>query len=34
MRRTPIVAFSVEETHTYECTDPACGHQMQVEGRA
>jgi hypothetical protein len=32
-RRVPITAFSLEETHTFECVDPECGHQMQIEGR-
>jgi hypothetical protein len=33
MRRMPITAFSLEETHTFECIDPVCGYRMQMEGR-
>ncbi len=33
IRRMPVTAFSLEEQHTFECVDPTCGHQMEIEGR-
>jgi hypothetical protein len=33
VRRVPITAFSLEETHTFECVDANCGHRMQIQGR-
>jgi hypothetical protein len=33
VRRMPVSPFGLEEKHTFECVDVACGHQMEMDGR-
>ena len=33
VRRMPVSPFGLEERHTFECVDPDCGHQMEMDGR-
>jgi hypothetical protein len=33
IRRMPVSAFGLEEKHTFECVDSACGYQMEMDGR-
>ena len=32
IRRMPLSPFGLEEKHVFECTDPVCGHQMEIQG--
>lgn len=33
IRRLPVSAFGLEEKRIFECTNPKCGHQMEIDGR-